>query len=159
VTASPAAGPAYSERLWPSPWVWVLALVGVGALAIAYGSALGPIAAALVATIGTAVVTGLVVRSAARVVVDADGLRAGRALLPWQFTGRALALDAEQSRIARGPQGDPSAYLLMRPGVGPGSVVVEVTDPVDPHRTWLLATRDPHGLARAIDEVRGTLSA
>jgi hypothetical protein len=158
VTALPGQ-PAYSERLWPSLWVWVLALVGVGALATAYGSALGPIAAAVVAGIGTAVVIGLVVRSATRVVVDTDGLRAGRALLPWQFAGRAVPLDGEQSRIARGPQGDPSAYLLTRPGVGPGSVVVEVTDPVDPHRTWLIATRDPHGLARAIDEARGRLAA
>jgi len=157
VTAPPAH-PTYSERLWPSPWVWIVALVGVAALATAYRSALGPIAGAVVAAVGTVVVLGLVVRSATRIVVDADGLHAGRALLPWQFTGRALVLDPEQSRIARGPRGDPSAYLLTRPGVGPGSVVVEVTDPVDPHRTWLLATRDPHGLARAISEERGRLA-
>jgi hypothetical protein len=48
--------------------------------------------------------------------------------------------------------------MLLRPGVGPGAVVVEVTDPQDPHRTWLLASRHPDELARAIETARGRLS-
>lgn len=151
--------PQYTERLWPGIWVWVVALAGVGALAIAYGSALGPGAAVVIAAVGVIVVVALVIGSAARIVVSDAGLRAGRALLPWECTGQVLALDAGQTRTARGPGGDPTAYLLMRPGVGPGAVVVEVTDPTDPHRTWLLATRHPGPLARAIGEARGTLSA
>ena len=156
----PAADrPQYTERLWPGIWVWVLALGGVGALSIAYGAALGPVAALVVATVGVILMIALVIGTAARIVVSGGGLRAGRALLPWEWTGQVLALDAEQTRTARGPTGDPTAFLLTRPGVGPGAVVVEVTDPEDPHRTWLLATRHPRSLARAIGEARGTLSA
>jgi hypothetical protein len=67
-------------------------------------------------------------------------------------------LDADQARSARGPHGDPTAFMLLRPGVGPGAVVVEVTDPQDPHRTWLVASRHPARLARAIETARGRLS-
>jgi len=101
---------------------------------------------------------GLIVRSAARITVTGTALRAGRATLDWQHSGRVLPLDPDQARTARGPDGDPTAFLLLRPGVGPGAVVVEVIDTDDPHRTWLLATRHPEDLARAIDDARGRLS-
>ena len=149
--------PRHVERLWPGAWVWMLALSGLAALAIAYGSSLGTPAALVVVAIGLPVLLLALTRWAARIVVGPEGLRAGRALLPWDCTGRVLPLDADQARTARGPQGDPSAYLLLRPGVGPGAVLVEVTDPEDPHRTWLLATRDPQRLSRAIVDERGTL--
>jgi hypothetical protein len=48
--------------------------------------------------------------------------------------------------------------MVLRPGVGPGAVVVEVTDPEDPHRTWLLASRRPQATASAIAQARGRLS-
>jgi hypothetical protein len=146
------------ERLWPGPWLWAIALAAVAALAIAYARAVGPALGWVIGGIGIAGVVVLVVRLATRIVVGPDGLRAGRAVLPWQYTGRVLPLDGEQARRARGPQGDPTAFLLLRPGVGPGAVVVEVTDPEDPHRTWLLATRDPQRLARAILDARGSLA-
>lgn len=149
----------YRERLWPGPWVWLLALSLVLMLGIAYGVALGPVAGFGIAAIGLAVGAIVITQMAARVVVGPDGLRAGPALLPWEFVGRSVVLDAEQAREARGPQGDRTAFLLLRPGVGPGAVVVEVTDPEDPHRTWLLASRDPEALARAIREARGKVAS
>lgn len=147
-----------TERLWPGAWFWVLALGGAAALGIAYGVAVGPLVGWLVGGTGLVLLLVMAVRIAARIVVADDGLRAGRAVLPWQFVGRVIPLDADRARFARGPQGDPTAYMLLRPGVGPGAVVVEVTDPEDPHRTWLLASRDPDRLARAIDQARGRLA-
>jgi hypothetical protein len=146
------------ERLWPGPWVWAIALAAVAALAIAYARAVGPALGWLIGAIGAVGVVIGVLRLATRIVVGPEGLRAGRALLPWQHVGQVLPLDSDQARRARGPQGDPSAFLLLRPGVGPGAVVVEVADPEDPHRTWLLATRDPQRLARAIVDARGSLA-
>lgn len=150
--------PAYSERLWPGPVVWIIAMGSIAALAIAYGTSLGAAAGWLVALVGSAIAALLIARSAARVEVTDQHLRAGRAAIDWGSTGRVLALDAQAARTARGPQGDASAFLLLRPGVGPGAVVVEVTDPEDPHRTWLVASRDPQRLARAIETARGRLS-
>lgn len=157
-THDAALVPAYRERLWPGPVVWILAVGTIAALAIAYGSSMGALTGWLVA-LGAGVVTAaLIAHSAARVQVTRQQLRAGRAAIEWEFTGRVLPLDAEAARTARGPQGDPTAFLLLRPGVGPGAVVVEVTDPADPHRTWLIASRHPERLARAIETARGRLS-
>lgn len=148
----------YTERLWPGPWLWIVALGGVASLAVAYAVAVAPWLGWLIGGVGLALLVLMVLRIAARIEVGDDGLRAGRAMLPWQFSGRVLALDGAGARRARGPQGDPSAFLLLRPGVGPGAVVVEVTDPQDPHRTWLLASRNPNALARAIERTRGSLA-
>jgi Protein of unknown function (DUF3093) len=157
-TAHAPAEPVYSERLWPGPVVWILALATIAALAIAYGSSLGATSGWLVALGAGLLAAILIARGAARVTVTERGLRAGRAAIEWPFTGRVLPLDAEQARSARGPQGDPTAYMLLRPGVGPGAVLIEVTDPADPHATWLVATRHPQRLARAIETARGRLS-
>ena len=152
-----SATPEYSERLWPGPVVWILGLGSVAALAIAYGSSLGATSGWLVALGGGVIVAILIARSAVLVTVADQHLRAGRARIQWEFTGRVLPLDADQARSARGPDGDPTAFMLLRPGVGPGAVVVEVTDPQDPHRTWLVASRHPQRLARAIETARGRL--
>jgi hypothetical protein len=157
--ADAPAEPEYSERLWPGPVVWILAVGSIGALAIAYGSSLGAVSGWLVGLGMGALAAILIARSAAQVTVTDQRLRAGRARIEWEFTGRVLQLDAAQARSARGPQGDPTAFLLLRPGVGPGAVVVEVTDPADPHRTWLVASRHPERLARAIETARGRLSS
>jgi hypothetical protein len=135
----------------------MVALGSIGALAIAYGNSLGARYGWLVAIGGTVIATLLIARSAAAITVTAGALQAGRAAIEWEATGRVLALDADQARTARGPQGDQTAYMLLRPGVGPGAVVLEVTDPLDPHRTWLLASRHPDRLARAIETARGRL--
>ena len=151
-------GHRYSERLWPGVSVWLLGVPMVVALAVAYGRALSPQAGWLMLAAGLVAFGFVVTRMAAPVVVDGAGVRAGPAVLPWSAVGRAVALDADGARAARGPQGDPSAYLLLRPGVGPGAVVVEVTDPEDPHRTWLVASRHPQELASAIQQGRGRLA-
>jgi hypothetical protein len=144
--------------MWPGATVWVLGCSLVVALGVAYGRALSPVAGWVVLGAGAAALAFVIVRMAARVEVIDKGVRAGAALLPWSAVGRTLPLDAEGARQARGPQGDPSAYLLLRPGVGPGAVVIEVLDPEDPHRTWLVATRHPDALARAIQQGHGSLA-
>jgi hypothetical protein len=146
------------ERLWPGAWFWLLGVGGAASLGVAYGVALTPLVGWIVAALGALGLVLLGARLAARIAVGPEGLVAGRARLPWQHAGRVIPLDAEGARMARGPQGDPSAWMLLRPGVGPGAVVVEVTDPEDPHRTWLLATRDPQRLSRAIAGARGRLA-
>lgn len=148
----------YTERLWPGPWLWLLCLGAAGALGVAYAAALGATAGWLVGIAGLVTVVAAITSSTPRVAVASGRLQAGRAVLPLQHTGRVLVLDANSTRIARGPAGDPTAFVLLRPGVGPGAVVVEVTDVEDPHRTWLLASRHPERLGRAIQAARGTLS-
>jgi hypothetical protein len=151
--------PVHSERMWPGPAAWLLAAGGIAALAIAYASAVGPVAGGLIAVVGGTTAVLMLVRWAVRISVTDQGLQAGRAFLEWPYVGRVIALDGQGARLARGPQGDASAFLVLRPGVGPGAVVVEVTDPQDPHRTWLVSSRDPQRLASAIEGARGRVSS
>ena len=158
ITGDRSGGSLYRERLWPGPWVWLCAAAAAVMLGVAYGAALG-------ATLGW-VVAGCVAVAAGSVVwatsptveVRADELRLDRAALPWWASGRVLVLDATGVRRARGPEGDHTAYSVVRPGLGSQAVVIEVTDPADPHATWLIGSRDAEAMARAIHEARGRLT-
>lgn len=114
---------------------WAFFVAGPGSLAWASGA----VALALVAA-------GLVAYGGATVRVDAVGLRAGRAHLPWRYVGTAVALDAEQTRRALGVEADARGYLVTRPYVG-CAVKVVVDDERDPTPYWLISTRHPAELA------------
>lgn len=160
--SSPSAKPPtergqvlYTERLW-APWtLWVVVLAMVASLGVAYGVAVGPVGGLVTGVVAAAVCGFFVLRSAALVQVSERELVAGRARIPVMALGEPVALDAERTRWLRGPGIDPSAYHLVRGWVST-SVHVEVIDPHDPTPYWLVATRDPARLARAIDVARAT---
>lgn len=85
-------------------------------------------------------------------VTDA-ALRAGRATLPMQFVGTAVAITGEDATIARGRELDARAWLLLR-GWVKDVVRVENTDPNDPAPYWLISTRRPAELVDALAEAR-----
>ena len=63
--------------------------------------------------------------------------------------GAVAALDAEETRRVAGPEADARAYLLLRPYLK-RAVRVEITDPADPAPYWLVSSRHPDELARAV---------
>lgn len=142
--------PAYSERLGvPLRW-WVQGTMLVATLWLAVVVALPALAAWLV----TAVALGLVffwfwTYGSPRVVVGDGSFRAGRAHIAAEFLGRATALDAEETHRTAGVEADARAYLLLRPYLK-RAVKVEITDPADPAPYWLVCTRHPEELARAL---------
>lgn len=85
-------------------------------------------------------------------VTDA-ALRAGRATLPMQFVGTAVAITGEDATIARGRELDARAWLLLR-GWVKDVVRVENTDPNDPAPYWLISTRRPAELVDALTQAR-----
>jgi hypothetical protein len=142
--------PAYTERLGvPLRW-WVQGTMLVATLWLAVVVALPGFAAWLV----TAVALGLLFAwfwtyGSARVVVGDGSFRAGRAHIPGAYVGTATALDAEQTRRVAGVEADARAYLLLRPYLK-RAVKVEIIDPADPAPYWLVSTRHPEELARAL---------
>lgn len=146
--------PTYSERLIPGPALWLLTATGVAALAVAYAKALGPVAGLILGIGGLLLAAAVILGSVKPVVVDSHVLRAGRARLPLRAIGQVIIADQEAFRTARGPTGDPTAHMVTAFGVNAG-IVVEVTDPGDPHRTWLVASRRPAELACALRAARG----
>ncbi|GAB4069477.1 hypothetical protein GCM10028777_31500 [Angustibacter speluncae] len=142
----------HQERLWPSPGWWVVVALG----AAMAGAAVLPVGVLVVAPVALVVLAacaaGLVAASARVVVADGE-LRAGPARVPVGLLGEAVALRGEQARHARGPGLDARAFLVLRGWVDP-VVRVELVDPQDPTPYWLVSTRRPDDLVRALEAAR-----
>ncbi len=147
-----STGHVYTERLYaPVSW-WLLGLVIVVAIGWAFFVAT-PLSVTVVATAVAFVIvtTVLWTYGAVRLTVDAKGLRAGRAALPFAYVGTVTALDADATRRAIGQEADARAFLVLR-SYCPGAVTVAVDDDRDPTPYWLVSTRHPTALAASLTD-------
>jgi len=143
--------PAFRERLHPSAWLHVVALLALPASMLV----LAPVSLAAGITTGLTLSGALIALlwALAPVIEVADGvLRAGRARIPLSLLGAVQVVRGEEARHARGPGLDARAWLLLRGDVDP-VVRMEVIDEQDPTPYWLLSSRRPDDLARAIGAV------
>jgi hypothetical protein len=145
--------PVFQERLWPSLGQWVFAFIMTSSLGIAYGRAFGADLGTLVGIAATLVVAiGLVVNTPL-IQIDELNFRVGRARLPLQYVGKIQKLDADHSRRARSVDADSNAHFQLRGGIK-NTVIVEVTDPQDPHPYWQISTRNPDALITALNAAK-----
>ncbi len=138
----------YLERLRPSAPFWLLAPVAAVVATVStvpFGAA---VAVAAGVVVGLAVVALLLAR-VPELRVDAAGLRAGPAFLEAEHLGEIEALDAVATQRALGPQLRADAYVVHRPWVRT-AVRVGVADEADPTPYWLVSSRRPEELARAL---------
>ena len=142
--------PDYSERLGvPLRW-WVQGTMLVASLWLAFVVALpATIAWSITAVAMALLVLAFMSYGAARIRVSGQELRAGRAHIAGSHLGSVTALDADATRRLAGRDADARAYLLLRPYLK-RAVRVEITDPADPAPYWLVSTRHPDELARAL---------
>lgn len=141
--------PVFQERLWPSLGMWVFAFIMTSSLGIAYSQAYGKELGFIVAISTTlAVAVGLIVNTPL-IQIDELNFRVGRARLPLQYVGKIQVLDDAQSKRARSTDANSNAHFQLRGGIK-GSVIVEVTDPQDPHLYWQVSTRKPDALIAAL---------
>ena len=148
----PVSGPAiaFDERL-RTPWWWYLVALVVGALLAAeffladHGVKVWlpylvvlPIALAIVWWIGRD-----------RIWVAGSEVHVRDAHLPLRFVESAVALDAATLRRVVGREGDPAAFTVIRPWIGPGVQIV-LDDPDDPTPYWVSSTRHPDRLVEAL---------
>jgi hypothetical protein len=139
----------FTERLAAPAGAWAFTVLLAGTLAVAYGYALGPLGGILTFIAAQGLGAWVLLATAPVVRVDEVVLRAGRARLPRQHIGRVSALDQPTARRLRGVDADVRAYLCVRSWV-PRAVLVEVTDPDDPHPYWLVSTRHPDRVLAAL---------
>jgi hypothetical protein len=141
--------PVFQERLWPSLGMWIFAFIMTTSLGIAYGRAYGNNLGFIVAISTTAAVAlGLIVNTPL-VQIDELNFRVGRARLPLKYVGKIQKLDEQQSRRARSIDANSNAHFQLRGGIK-GTVIVEVTDPQDPHPYWQVSSRKPDLLIAAL---------
>jgi len=141
---------AYDERLGvPLRW-WVQGTMLVASLWLALVVSVPGPAAWVCTGVALALLAALLISyGGARVSVEDGWLRAGRARIEAAHVGQVAALDAEETRRVAGAQADARAYLLLRPYLK-RAVRVEITDPADPAPYWLVSTRHPDELAKAV---------
>jgi hypothetical protein len=84
-----------------------------------------------------------------RVEVREGELRIRDAHLPLNFVSGVIALDRATLRLVVGREGDPAAFVSVRPWIGPG-VQVWLDDPDDPAPYWVVSSRRPDELVRAV---------
>jgi hypothetical protein len=142
---------AYRETLRVPPLWWLLGL-GLAATVWWVCFVVTPAWVAAAAGLATAALAAWALRwfGSVRIETGRDGLRAGRATLPWRYVGPSLALDREATRRQLGPDADARAYLVLR-GYCAESVKVYVDDEADPTPYWLLSTRHPRALAEHLN--------
>jgi Protein of unknown function (DUF3093) len=145
-----APGVAYRETL-RTPWWWypislfVASLLAaefrIGGLILTVWipfCALLPLSVVLVWWLGRS-----------RLEVSGGELRVRGAHLPLRYVSGVIALDGQTLRRVVGREGDPAAYVSIRPWIGPG-VQVWVDDDEDPTPYWVVSTRTPDQLVSAV---------
>lgn len=139
----------YSERLTPGPALFIAcALLIPSGLLVFLPIDFGVGIIAAIALYAAAVAFLLLTTATVR-VTDMQ-LIAGRASLPLEHVGTAIALRGQDAFIARGQQLDARAFTLLR-GFVKDVVRVENTDPQDPAPYWVISTRRPEQLAAVLN--------
>ena len=84
-----------------------------------------------------------------RLEITRGELRVRGAHLPLQYVSGAVGLDGLTLRRVVGREGDPAAFVSIRPWIGPG-VQVWLDDEEDPTPYWVVSTRHPDQLVKAV---------
>lgn len=145
--------PVYRERLWPPPTLLISLLLLIPATLLVFVP-INPEAGAVIAIVLYVACVGALIAMSSRITVDESGLAVGAAALPATALGEIAVFVGDEARAERGVRLDARAWLGLRGGISP-VVRVEVSDEHDPTPYWLISTRRPAELAKALQSVRG----
>lgn len=138
----------YRERLLPPWWVYVLCLLVVPAAVLVFLPIDPAWGVAVAAVLFLAAAAAFTLLSPTLEVADGE-FRAGRARIPVSALGPATPLDSDAMARRLRTGYDAAAFHCTVPWVTTG-LVAEVTDASDPTTCWVIATRRPATLARAL---------
>jgi hypothetical protein len=145
----PAAGYRESLRV---PFWWYLVGLFVAALIAAEFHIAGVDVTAWLPFVVLLPLSCVIVWSLGRGALEiSDGeIRIRGAHLPLRYVSGAVALDAPTLRRVVGREGDPAAFVSIRPWIGPG-VQLWLDDPDDPAPYWVVSSRHPQ---QVVDLIR-----
>ncbi|MBE7190099.1 DUF3093 domain-containing protein [Jatrophihabitans endophyticus] len=144
----------YSEALRAPVWWYAVGLVVAAILGAEFHVSgvpltdwipycvLGPLAVGIVFAVGRS-----------RLEVVGGEIRIRGAHLPLEHVSGLVGLDRRTMRLVVGREGDPAAYVQVRPWIGPG-VQFWIDDENDPTPYWVVSTRHPEQLVAAVNTVR-----
>ena len=140
----------YRETL-RTPWWWYLVAIGVAAILAAEFHIAGLRVTDWLPFVLLIPFAVVIIWWMGRTTVEVSGgeLRVRGAHLPLRYVSGAVALDQRTLRRVVGREGDPAAFVSIRPWIGPG-VQVWVDDADDPTPYWLVSSRHPDRLVRIL---------
>lgn len=140
----------YRERLWPTPWLLFAGLLLVPAVILMLAPISVPLA--IPVSIGVYLLFCLFLFATSPVIeVTRDALRAGRAEIPLSIIAGATTTDRDTTKRLLSVESDARAFLVIRSWI-PQAVRVELSDPADPTPYWLVSSRRPNELSRALEQ-------
>jgi hypothetical protein len=148
---------SYRERLVPSVWIFVATALLIPASMVVFAPIQG-IGFALGAGIGVvlyAAAIGVLAGTAPVVEVGGGEFRAGRARIPVGLVSATEGFTGSEAALERGRRLDARAYLCIRGWIGP-VVKTTIADPQDPTPYWLVSTRRPGELMKAMEAARSS---
>ncbi len=148
LNTAPPTVPTYSERLWPSIWVWII-VVGISLAGILILAPISMFAGYTAAVVMFLIQAILLLLSTPRIEVTAQSLQVGRAHIERRFVGKVQAFYGDEASAQRGPQLHGLAYLCIRGWISP-VVRIEITDEADRTPYWLASSRRPEQLVAAL---------
>jgi hypothetical protein len=142
----------YRERLLPGPWVFIMTALVIPASLLVFlpiNFTVGVICAIVL----YAGIVGFLLAASPLIEVTDSTLIAGRARLPLPYVGEATGYLGVEATAERGTRLDARSWLVIRGWISP-VVKVMVEDTTDPAPYWLLSTRRPTQLIKALATAR-----
>jgi hypothetical protein len=142
--------PVFHERLAVPWWWWLSAVLLAGLLgAEVFLGAPGALTYLPYALLLPAVLWGLWWLGRIRITVTDEEFVVDDARLPLRHIATVVELDPLARGDLLGPAAEPYAFVIQRPWVS-GAVQVVLDDPADPTPYWVISTRRPAELRRAL---------
>ncbi|WP_130177157.1 DUF3093 domain-containing protein [Cryobacterium sp. SO1] len=149
--------PDYREKLWPSPWLFIIIALVIPASLLVFLPI--SVLAGVLTGAGLYLGSALLLVLASPTVVVSDGvLTAGPARIETSLLGEAIPFEGADATLERGQKLDARAWLLIRGWIAP-VVRIPLTDPTDPSPYWLVSSRRPQKMAAAINGSRRPASS
>jgi hypothetical protein len=138
----------YRERLWPAWWVFLSTALVIPASLLVF-LPISPEAGVVVAIALYAAIVVALLATTPVIEVTSRVLRVGGARIERSFVGAVTAHTGADAVAERGTRLDARAWLALRGWIS-GVVRIEIADDADPTPYWLVSTRHPAELARAL---------
>jgi hypothetical protein len=142
--------PVYRETL-RTPWWWYLVGLVVASL-LAGEFRIAGLHLTIWIPFGTLLPLSVIIvwwLGRSRLEISGGEVRIRRAHLPLRYVSGSIALDARTLRRVVGREGDPAAFVSIRPWIGPG-LQLWLDDPEDPTPYWVVSSRHPDRVIAAL---------
>jgi hypothetical protein len=138
----------YEEKLRPSVWIWLVALM-ISGLSILVFVPIGLEIGLGAAVVVFAVIAILLSVSTPKIVVTERTLQVGRAGIERQYVGAVTGFRGDDATHQRGPALHGLAFMCIRGWIDP-VVRIQIEDERDRTPYWLTSTRTPEKLVQVL---------